>query len=422
MEGEKSVFYHFIEVQREETCIRDWSLSFSKAVYTNWYGLFSDLLSQHAFVILDEFQNLETINNTIFSSLQHAWDECESDCKLILLGSYVGMMKKLFLDAKLPLFGRKDWMINLQAFPIRESIAFLRNQNYPLIDAIESVFIVGGIPNYLKLFETFMPLKEKIFELFLESLAPLREESKNLLIQEFGSEHRSYFSILRVIAGGRKSLSEIQDLTAIPATSLSKFLGELENEYELIAKSLPLLSMKSRDHKYKIIDPLFNFQFHFIDRHFSDFEFDANQTYDRVFPLLKDYFGICWEEFCIRYLKENPSVLPFIPEKIGKTWGNVRGTKDVSFDIDVVAYDHTRILFGECKWTEKKVAFSDFLKLKERSTYLTFPQKNIYFAIFSKSGFEDSLLQLNESSLLLFTPETLFASAYPKGCSGSITS
>ncbi len=408
MEHESEVFYYFIEVQREETLLRDWSLRISKGVYQNWYDLFFALFSHYRYVILDEFQNLWQIYPGIYSSFQHAWDDCKNRCMLVVLGSYVGMMKRLFQDEKLPLFGRNDHMLNLQPFPLRDALGFLQKSGYGLEEALEVFFLVGGIPKYLLAFQEYAPLKEKLYALFVDPFSPFREETKHLLIQEFGSEHRSYASLLGAIAGGRRSLSEIQSLSGMPATSIPKYLQELEQEYAMVRRSSSILPKKQRERKYHIVDPLYHFHFHFLEQFRSEFEFDPQAGYEKAFPFLSNIFGMRWEEVCMQWMRENPDRLPFTPSSMGRSWGKVPGRKGESFEIDVVAMDEAHILFGECKWTQKKMGIHDLNRLREKVSRLSFHQEQQFFVLFSKSGFHSELKKLESDSVLLFTPGSLF--------------
>jgi len=55
-------------------------------------------------------------------------------------------------------------------------------------------------------------------------------------------------------------------------------------------------------------------------------------------------------------------------------------------------------LFGECKWSNKKVGLDEYKRLLLRSN-----RKKIY-VIFSKSGFEEDLLNLQDENPHLITP------------------
>ena len=148
---------------------------------------------------------------------------------------------------------------------------------------------------------------------------------------------------------------------------------------------------------------MYNFYYNIIDRYFSDFEFSREKTWERIYPLISNHYGIMFEDFCIDYIKENPEILPFIPEKIGKNWGKVPGKKNESYDIDIVAYDENNILYGECKWTNKKIGKEALNKLVERASYFNIKDKKEYFILFSKTGFKKDIKTLKNINLILIS-------------------
>ncbi len=407
-ESEDDFLYFFVEVIREETLMKELSESFSKAIYIRWYDLFTDLFASRKYVVLDEFQNFTQVNPQIFSALQHAWDDTESDCKLIVLGSYVGMMKKLFTDSKLPLFGRNDNIIKLGEFPINDSIEMLKSFGYNTEESFEIYFLIGGVPKYLLAFERYKPLKEKIYDLFIDDFAPFKEEAVNILIQEFGSKHKSYFSILKALSNKNLSINELADYTGIVSNSLSKFLSELEEEYEIVRKSSSILSAAKRNSRYIIDDELYRFYFNIVDRYFSEFEFDKSTTYEKKYDLFPNHYGGCFEEFCRDYILQNPKILPFVPEKIGKNWGRIPGIKNRSYDIDLIAYDENNIVFIECKWTGKKTGIEEYALLKERSRYVNHSCENVYYLFFSKNGFKTELEKYRDENTIFVGINDLF--------------
>ncbi|MDY9925088.1 hypothetical protein [Methanosarcina sp.] len=89
--------------------------------------------------------------------------------------------------------------------------------------------------------------------LFLES-GMLLEEGKNILVLEFGSEHRAYFSILEAIAIEKVTPAEIAAYTGIAPNTVSKYLHELFYEYEIITREEPVIEAKEAgDTFYRII-------------------------------------------------------------------------------------------------------------------------------------------------------------------------
>ena len=69
-------------------------------------------------VFIDEFQDFEYVNSSIFSDIQNLWDgyKDETHINLVLSGSVYTMMNKIFRDAHEPLFGRADSNMQLKPF------------------------------------------------------------------------------------------------------------------------------------------------------------------------------------------------------------------------------------------------------------------------------------------------------------------
>lgn len=148
-ENRDNFLYFFVEVKREEALLKELSLLVSKAIYTNWYDLFTDLFERFDHIIFDEFQNFFLVNSDILYTLQHAWDDTKHNTKLTVLGSYTGLIKKIFMEEKMPLFGRVNNFINLKKFNLKSGLEMLFDFGYDTEEALEIYSIVGGVPKYL---------------------------------------------------------------------------------------------------------------------------------------------------------------------------------------------------------------------------------------------------------------------------------
>ncbi|HPE70522.1 MAG TPA: DUF234 domain-containing protein [Thermotogota bacterium] len=83
----------------------------------------------------------------------------------------------------------------------------------------------------------------------------------------------------------------------------------------------------------------------------------------------------------------NAEVLPVLPDRVGKNWGKVPGTKDQPYEIDILGETASELLVMECKWQNRPVNPSVGQALLQKGEYLQDPRKKVY-AIASKSGFE----------------------------------
>ena len=61
-------------------------------------------------------------------------------------------------------------------------------------------------------------------------------EGKVLLVDEFGRDYATYFSILPLIAAGKTSCAEIQNVTG---GNVGSYLTKLDSECRLIVKNAP---------------------------------------------------------------------------------------------------------------------------------------------------------------------------------------
>ena len=108
--------YFFVEKRPSNALLAEFSTTLKSHIahaptFTDWKDffvfLFAETQRQPLIVVFDEFQNFLSIEPTIYSILQDVWDtwQKQSSIHLIAIGSVVGLMKKVFQDAKEPLYG-----------------------------------------------------------------------------------------------------------------------------------------------------------------------------------------------------------------------------------------------------------------------------------------------------------------------------
>jgi len=335
--------------------------------FRNFKNLFEYLMQlgqhRHFTLVIDEFQEFLTINSSIYSDMQNIWDTYKDTTKinLILCGSIYSLMKRIFEDKKEPLFGRADNKIHLKSFSVATLKEILKEHHphFEPKDLLSFYIFTGGVAKYVELFVdkkayTFEKQLEAIFDEFSLFL----EEGKNLLIEEFGKEYTTYFSILSLIANSKTARTEIE---SILGKNIGGYLDRLENEYTLIKKVKPILAKEgSRTLKYEIIDNYFNFWFRFIYKYKSAIEIEnytfVKEIVKRDFDL---YSGRFLEKYFIQMMKNNKTF-----SHIGTYWE--RGNHN---EIDIVAIDELgkKLAFYDVKLNEKKL---DLNALKQKSLKL----------------------------------------------------
>ncbi len=319
--------------------------------------------TQHFTLVIDEFQEFLHINDTVYADMQNIWDSYKDSTKinLVLSGSIYSLMKKIFEDKKEPLFGRTNNKIHLKPFSVKTIKEILEENSptYSADDLLSFYMLTGGVAKYVEIFVDNRAFTlEKQLELIFKEYSLFLEEGKNLLVEEFGKEYTTYFSILSLIASSKTSRSELE---SILGKNIGGYLDRLENEYTIIKKVKPIFAKEgSRTLKYEIIDNFFNFWFRFIYKYRSAIEIE---NYDYVKEIvLRDYTtysGKFLEKYFVEQLK-----LSYAYSDIGSYWE--RGNQN---EIDIIAVNDEKktMLIAEVKRNPKKI---DINVLEKKSSKL----------------------------------------------------
>lgn len=320
-------------------------------------------------LVIDEFQEFLQINDSIYSDMQNIWDKYKDNTKmnLVLSGSIYSLMKKIFEDKKEPLFGRANNKIHLKPFTVK-TIKEILQENYPAYtndDLLSFYILTGGVAKYVEiLVDNNAYTLESQLNLIFDEYSLFLEEGKNLLVEEFGKEYTTYFSILSLIASSKTARVEIE---GILGKNVGGYLDRLENDYTIIKKVKPIFAKEgSRTLKYEIIDNFFNFWFRFIYKYKSAIEIE-NYEYvkDIVNRDYTTYSGRFLEKYFIEKLKLSNQY-----SDIGTYWE--RGNEN---EIDIVGVNDEAktIIIAEVKRRSHKI---DINKLQEKAIKLVSKHKN----------------------------------------------
>jgi len=324
-----------------------------------------ELSTKRAFtLIIDEFQEFLTINKSLYSDMQNIWDSYKdrSQMNLVLSGSIYSLMKRIFEDRKEPLFGRANNKMELKAFSVVTLKEILEDYspNYTNDDLLSFYILTGGVAKYVEIFVDAKAFTlEKQLDLIFDDYSLFLEEGKNLLIEEFGKEYTTYFSILSLIASSKTSRTEME---SILERNIGGYLEKLELEYSIIKKVKPIFAKEgSRTVKYEIIDNFFNFWFRFIYKYRSAIELE---NYEYVKNIVRRDYETYSGLFLERYFQEKLR-LSYEYSAIGNYWE--RGNQN---EIDIVAIneDEKRMLIGEVKRDPKKI---DLYRVEQKALKLT---------------------------------------------------
>ncbi len=318
--GDETVLYFFVGKKAEALLCQDFVQEITSKLgvpvlgqvnsFSEVFRFVLQLSESRAFtLIIDEFQNFQKVNPTVFSDMQRDWDLKKRSChlNLIISGSVFTLMKKIFEDYEEPLFGRADEKITLQPFKtdVLKEILHDFNPDYTQEDLLALFSITGGIAWYVTLLlDRGKTNWRKMLGSLTEDNSPFINEGKNILIEEFGTDYIIYFSILTCIASGMKTSAEIKNELGID--NISSYLSRLEDYYGLITKYQPIFAKQnSKKVRYQLDDCFLIFWFRFFFKYQALVENKALKALDTI--IRRDYStvsGIMLERYFSRKFQE----------------------------------------------------------------------------------------------------------------------
>ena len=230
-------------------------------------------------LVIDEFQDFLRVDSAIFSEMQREWDEYHSSAKmnLVVCGSLNSLMNRIFRDKKEPLYGRETSFVKVAPFPPSVLKAILRDHSHKATpdDLLALFALTGGVAKYVALLMDHGAVTRKaMIEDMVSEGSIFLEEGRAGLVEEFGKDYGTYFSILSAIASGRTTRKEIEN--AVGAGDLGGHLQRLEKDYEVIVRNQPVFSKPlAKNLRYRIIDNFYLFWFRFIAKYSAAVELGA---------------------------------------------------------------------------------------------------------------------------------------------------
>ncbi len=304
-----------------------------------WLEIFEYIVKKgkRLVLVIDELPYLVEYDRAFPSILQKAWDTYlqNSQVKLILVGSSIGMMERL-MGYKSPLYGRRTMQIELKPLKywhVRELLPSYSPENL-----LRVYGVVDGIPLYLRQFMDGRTFWENVERVVLRKESPLYAEAEFLLRQEFREPAR-YFSILKAIAFGKAKHGEIVNYTGFDRGIVSRYLDNL-SKIRVVRKVYPVFEPeKRRNMLYEIADNYFAFWFRFVypNRELIEREL-YGEALERVRKDYDHYMGRVFEKVALDFLWRE-----FAFENAGKWWHKGE-------EIDVVGLKGETAYFFEVKW------------------------------------------------------------------------
>lgn len=328
--GDDTVLYFFVGKKAEALLCQDYVREIQEKLNAPILGTpitFSEVFrfvlrlseSRPFTLIIDEFQNFLKVNPAIFSDIQRDWDlhKGKSHLNLIISGSVFTLMKKIFEDYEEPLFGRANENMTLQPFTTRVLKQILADFNpaYTPEDLLALYSITGGVPWYVSLLlDKGNTTRDNMLAALTDEDSPFINEGKNILIEEFGTDYVTYFSILTCIASGLKTRSEIEN--ELGNNNIGAYLTKLEAYYKIITKSLPIYAKEnSKKVRYTLSDCFLTLWFRFHYKYQALVENRALKALGNI--ILRDYSsvsGFMMERYFMKKFQEEGRYI------VGKWW------------------------------------------------------------------------------------------------------
>jgi len=304
---------------------------------------------QHLTVFIDEFQRLGKIDSSIYSDIQKVWDlrKDKAHINLIAGGSAKTMLLRLFEDHSQPLFGRQTATLRVEHFMPSTLKEILNDYNpdYSHDDLLALYSFTGGVARYVELLMDAKAFtKDAMLKEIIRSSSVFLSEGRNHLLEEFGQDYATYFTILSTIATGHSTRSEIEDAIG---KGVGGQLAMLEDTYAIIKKHTPMFSTNNKNVRYRLEDNFYVFWFRFIYSYNYMLEIKA---YDKLIEIINRDYETFSGKILERYFRE----VLIESRKFTRidSWWDRKGT----IDIDIIAEDELlkHVEFIEVKRQAKK--------------------------------------------------------------------
>lgn len=325
---------------------------------TTFQELFAFLMQQgesrQFTLVIDEFQEFFQINPSIYSDIQNYWDQyrLKTHVNFIVSGSVYSLMTQIFQHNHEPLFGRADMMLKLSPFSLSvlKEIMAEHAPSYTNDDLLALYMVTGGIPKYVELLVDSKVLSvKKILHFVCDPDSPFKEEGKHLLIDEFGKQYGTYFSILEAISNGINTQGAIA--SALGDMSIGGQLKKLEETYELIRKLRPILSKKgTQTVRYEISDLFLNFWFRYFEGNRTLIEMNQFEVLEKLIAAdYTTYSGKVLEKYFKQQFIESHEF-----REIGSYWEAKKGREQCEIDIVALRLEKERAVAVEVKRQHKE--------------------------------------------------------------------
>jgi len=383
-------------------------------LFDTWQELFEQMArmigDRPLIVIWDEFPYAVESDPSLPSHLQAAWDQLfkENHLTLILVGSHIGMMVDL-LNYQAPLYGRITAQFHVEQLPFATLLDFF--PEHQPAERVATYAVLGGVPAYLERFDANLSLTENIRKHLFQRWGLFQREPI-YLISDLVREPRHYENVMRAVASGHHTSSEIARSTRIEPYNLGSYLNRLRAlgliERHIPATIPPADRRTSKRSRYHLRDPYLRFYYRFLEPNIDMIE---QGSLDKLWELIHDGFRAfvgmtAFEELCREWTlaQSHAGKLHLSAQIVGNDW-----SKDAQTDVVAIDWKGKEILVGECKWSVHPVGRAVLRDLVNKSPLvIPDPDWRIFYALFARAGFTNpTRVEAEKLGALLVDLETI---------------
>ncbi|HID54803.1 MAG TPA: ATP-binding protein [Anaerolineae bacterium] len=341
--------------------------------YANWEQALRQLAlysrERRLAVFIDEVTYLMAVNPNFIATLQKAWDHWlgEANVVLALSGSQMSLMQKQLLSYQAPLYGRATAQIMLPPLPFGVTRQYF--PEFSVEDRVAIYAIWGGVPAYWERIDPALSVIENLQVQLGYSNTWMLDEPR-LLLQDFLTDLYNYVGIMRAMAQGYETLSDISKRAGLSGGPASKYLSILR-ETGFVERRVPVTerSADSRRGRYFVTDPYLRFFYRFLAAYQSKLAMGQQEQMLVAIELELPAFiqKNTWQELCREWLLRASAKgeLPVPVEEVGSEWKR-------SFAIDVVGIseEDRSLILGCCLWNEAPADLEPLQELVRRTSSL----------------------------------------------------
>ena len=262
---------------------------------------------------------------------------------------------------------------------------------FSVSDSIKVYGVLGGVPGYLKYWNTTKTFKQNICDLILSENGRLFDMAERIVSSEL-RELSVYNTILMAIAKGENKLNDLFLYTGYSRPKISVYMKNLSH-FDIVEKVVSFETGGWENAKkgvYRIKDTYVNFYYRFVYPHLSDlYIMSPEEFYDTYIEAeLDEYLSRYFINVCMEYLTLLNQIrrLPIAISKMG-TWVGKTG------NIDIIAQSSNRDnIIGLCNWDKPRLTMEMCKELFASMKKARISSNHIY--LFSAKAFDADVIEM----------------------------